>query len=89
MERIDLQRERHAVRQWWRNGEAWDRRTTEIVVGVLRDGRWFVSRCSFAAAEQPGCAYGGRHGEHYARATAGRWMRTIGGIWVQAWRQSG
>jgi hypothetical protein len=83
VERIDLARVRHAERQRWRSGGEWDRRAPKIAVGDLPDGRWYAS-CYDLPDEPPACAYEGRHAEHYARATARRWMRTFGGDWAEA-----
>jgi hypothetical protein len=86
VERVDLGRERHAERQRWRNGGEWDESATKVAVGRLADGRWYVRRysgCSRWPYRGPR-AYTGPHAEHYARGTARRWMRTIGGTWVEA-----
>jgi hypothetical protein len=83
VERIDLGQVRHAERQRWRCGGEWDQRATKIAVGELPDGRWYV-RCYDGLRddrEPLACAY---RGEHYARGTARRWMRTFGGTWVEA-----
>jgi hypothetical protein len=85
VERVDLRRERHAERQRWRNGDEWDERATKIAVGELHDGRWYVRIYAGGIdphTERIGRAYAGPHAEHYARGTARRWMRTIGGTWV-------
>lgn len=85
MERVDLGRELHAERERWRNGGEWDERATKIAVGQLADGRWYVRIYGggiAASDERIGRAYGGPHGEHYARGTARRWRRTIGGDWL-------
>lgn len=85
MERIDLRRIRKAERQRWRNGDEWARYATKIALGVLPDGRWYVRWYDMTGdGAPPGCVYGGQHAEHYARATARRWMRTFGGEWVEA-----
>lgn len=94
MERIDLAQVRHADRQRWRSGDEWDERAAKIAVGVLADGRWYVriyarnaQKC-VGPIDWPGeriaCAYPGEHAEHLARGTARRWMRTVGGNWVEA-----
>lgn len=82
MERVDLTRVRHAERQRWRNGGEWDPAATKIAVGEV-DGGWYV-RWYDMGTEWPGCVYLGPHAEHYARATARRWMRVFGGAWVDA-----
>jgi hypothetical protein len=82
VERVDLAAERHAERQRWRNGGEWDASAAFVAVGELADGRWYArryGRCVIRA-----CSYSGTKAEHYARATARRWMRTIGGEWVAA-----
>jgi hypothetical protein len=86
VERVDLRKVRHAERQRWRSGDEWDRRATKIAVGELPDGRWYV-RCYDGLTPGPeplARVYGPKHGEHYARGTARRWMRTFGGTWVEA-----
>jgi hypothetical protein len=83
MERIDLDRERHTVRQWWHNGDVWDTRTVVVSVGELADGRWFV-RLYGGGFDDGARAYAGPNAEHYARGTARRWMRTVGGTWAEA-----
>lgn len=80
VERIDLGRLPHAQRQRWRNGGEWDETAVKIAVGVLSDGRWYVERYRLGG-EQKTLAYGT---ERLARGTARRWMRTIGGEWVEA-----
>lgn len=82
MERVDLGQERHAERQRWRNGGEWDERAAKVAVGQLNGGRWYVRR--YGGGEQAAKAYAGERAEHYARGTAGRWMRTIGGTWAEA-----
>lgn len=85
MERVDLRHVRHAERQRWRNGGEWDRFAAKIAVGELPGGRWYVRWYDMTGDwAPPGCVYGGRHAEHYARGTARRWMRTFGGEWVEA-----
>jgi hypothetical protein len=87
VERVDLERVRHADRDWWRNGGVWDERAAKILVGVLADGRWYARRYSGGVSrtdEHMAYAYAEPNSEHYARATARRWMRTIGGEWVEA-----
>lgn len=82
MERIDLTVVHSATRQWWRNGDLWDERAVKVIVGEVAGGRWYVRR--YAGGPERVIAYAGPHAEHYARKTAGRWMRTIGGEWVEA-----
>lgn len=84
MERVDLEREPHAERQRWRNGEEWGVETTCVAVGELADGRWYARLYDFSEPDPPACAYLRANGEWYARATARRWMRTVGGSWVEA-----
>jgi hypothetical protein len=81
MERVDLTRVRHAERQRWRNGDEWDPAAVKVAVGEL-DGGWYV-RC-YGGVDEQARAWDGPHAEHYARATARRWMRTFGGEWVEA-----
>jgi len=79
VELVDLECERHAERQRWRNGGEWDERAAKVAVGELPGGRWYVRAYGGLRRAR---AYTGEHAEHYARATARRWMRTIGGDWV-------
>lgn len=79
---MDLEAERHAERARWRNGGEWDERATKIAVGELDRGRWYVRR--YGGGDRAELAYAGPHAEHYARGTARRWMRTIGGAWIDA-----
>lgn len=81
MERVDLRRLRHGERQRWRSGGEWDLNATKIAVGKMADGRWYV-RCYDGPVFEAALAYGPEHGEHYARATARRWMRVFGGEWI-------
>lgn len=87
MERIDLAAVHSAARQRWRNGGEWDPAAAKIVIGEIADGRWYAriydGRGRWPGGRKP-CAYSGPGAEHYARATARRWMRTIGGTWVEA-----
>lgn len=86
VERVDLGLTYPSVRKVWRNGDAWAAKTEEIVLGRLPGGRWYVTsraRC-VPWGSTPGCAYAGPNAEHYARNTARRWMRTVGGTWVEA-----
>lgn len=88
MERIDLVHEYGLTRhQRWRTGWEWGPFCTHVEVGQLRDGRWYAQRYGRAATRrdtQEGAAvYRGSHAEHYARGTARRWMRTIGGEWAE------
>ena len=82
MERVDLRGQRHAERQRWRNGGEWDPGATKIGVGQV-GGDWYV-RWYDGKIEPPACVYSGPAAEHYARATARRWMRTFGGEWAEA-----
>jgi hypothetical protein len=89
VERLDLTRVHGKDRlTTWRN--RWDQGpfVTHVCVGTLDDGRWFAERYGRAASardKREGAAvYAGPHAEHYARATARRWMRTVGGEWVEA-----
>jgi hypothetical protein len=69
VERVDLTRLRKAERQRWRSGDEWDDSAPKIAVGQFTDGRWYVRQYGPATR-----AYG----------TARRWMRTLGGQWVEA-----
>lgn len=85
VERIDLGRHRHAELQRWRNGGEWDRDAVKVAVGTLADGRWYVERYRLGGhVSDRACAYAGPRAEWYARGTARRWMRTVGGEWVGA-----
>jgi hypothetical protein len=86
VERIDLGNSFPQVKCIWRNGDPWGSRTVQIVLGGLPGDRWYVAALGWCApwSELPGCAYAGEHAEHYALATARRWMRTVGGEWVEA-----
>lgn len=87
VERVDLAAERHAERQRWRNGGEWDASTAFVAVGEMADGRWYARRYGRPGGPLAGvcaCSYSRAKAEHYARATARRWMRTIGGEWVEA-----
>lgn len=72
----------------WRHGwdQGWD--ATSVTIGRLADGRWFAQRSGYYASmrdkREGACVYAGRHAEHYARGTAQRWMRTLGGEWAEA-----
>lgn len=83
MERVDLAGERKAERQRWRNGGEWDPAATFVAVGELADGRWYVRRYGHVGRwpYRGPCVY---RAEHYARGTARRWMRSVGGDWVEA-----
>jgi hypothetical protein len=83
MERVDLAHERTAQRQLWRNGDLWDELAIKVAIGELADGRWYVRRYG-SRLGQRAIAYAGPAAEHYARGTAGRWMRTLGGTWAEA-----
>jgi hypothetical protein len=85
MERVDLHAERHAEKQRWRNGGEWDMQATKIAIGTMAGGRWYVRLYDGGMSpigERIGRAYSGPHAEHYARSTARRWRRTIGGEWI-------
>jgi hypothetical protein len=81
VERVDLTRLRKAERQRWRSGDEWDDSAPKIAVGQFTDGRWYVRQYGPATRA---CAYAGEHAEHLAYGTARRWMRTLGGQWVEA-----
>lgn len=81
MERIDLAAVRSAMRQWWTSGDLWDERAPKVLVGEVADRRWYVRR--YAGGPEQVIAYKGENAKHYAEKTAGRWMRTIGGTWVE------
>jgi hypothetical protein len=81
MERVDLAREHSAERQRWRSGDVWDAGAAKVTIGEMSGGRWYV-RVYDGGRPQKAIAYRGPHAEHYARGTARRWMRTIGGAWV-------
>jgi hypothetical protein len=81
VEHVALDGHRHAERQRWRNGDEWDESAAKVAVGELDDGRWYVRRYG---PDVVACAYAGPHAEHYARGTARRWRRTIGGEWTPA-----
>jgi hypothetical protein len=83
VEQVDLARHRHAEQQRWRSGGEWDLRARKVAVGAMADGWWYARWYTVAGAGRA-CAYAGPHAEHYARATARRWMRTFGGEWVEA-----
>lgn len=77
------------TRHWtWRHGWVYGPFVTHVVVGELADGRWFAERYGRAASRRDkregACVYDGPDAEHYAQATAQRWMRTVGGEWVDA-----
>jgi hypothetical protein len=87
MERIYESPMRGAVRQRWRSGGEWDQAAAKVIVGERPDGRWYA-RIYAGSGRWPdrggACAYSGANAEWLARATAARWMRTIGGTWVEA-----
>lgn len=57
----------------------------KVLVGEVADGRWYARRYAGGVTdEQIARVYAGPDAEWYARATARRWMRTIGGEWVEA-----
>ena len=89
MERVDLTRlDGNTRHQTWRRGWVYGPFVTHICVGELADGRWFAERYGRAASRRDlregACVYAGPDAEHYARGTARRWMRTVGGEWVEA-----
>lgn len=87
VERVDLALTPHTERQRWRNGGEWDESAAKVAVGELGDGRWYARIYAGGIppeVERIGRAYSGPHAEHYARATARRWRRTLGGEWVEA-----
>jgi hypothetical protein len=84
VERVDLQSERAVERRRWRNGGEWDEAAAKVAVGELTGGRWYVRMYGAGFLERTACAYAGPYAEHYARGTARRWMRTVGGEWVGA-----
>jgi hypothetical protein len=83
MERVDLQQRRHAERQRWRNGDLWAPSTTCVGIGEVLDGGWYVRRYVVGAAGQDARHWTGPKAEWYARGTARRWMRSIGGTWAE------
>lgn len=89
MERIDLTRVDGKVRHaTWSTRWALGPFATFVCVGELDDGRWFAERYGRGASvrdlREGAPVYAGPNAEHYARGTARRWMRTIGGEWVEA-----
>lgn len=84
MERVDLTQV-HGLdrRARWHNGWQWGPFVTFIEVGQMPDGRWYANRTGRGAnwwdLRKGACVY---DREHYARATARRWMRTVGGEWT-------
>lgn len=77
------------VVQTWRTGWVQGPFTTAVSVGRLADGRWYAERSGRAMSRRDkregACVYGpAERGEHLARATARRWMRTVGGEWAEA-----
>jgi hypothetical protein len=89
VERVDLTqldgKERH---QTWQTRWVYGPFVTHICVGELADGRWFAERYGRGASRRDlregACVYAGKHAKHYALATARRWMRTVGGEWIEA-----
>jgi hypothetical protein len=89
VERIDLTwldgKERY---QTWASRWSLGPFATHVCVGQLADGRWFAERYGRGASRRDlregAAVYSGPHAEHYARGTARRWMRTVGGDWVEA-----
>lgn len=89
MERVDLARVHGKTRhQIWHNGWPLGPFVTHVCVGELADGRWFAERygrnASVRDLREGAAVYAGPNAEWYARATARRWMRTVGGTWVEA-----
>lgn len=95
VERVDLERVRHAERYRWRAGGEWDQHAPKIAVGeLLGGGGWYVRIYAGNTklcvppvrwpAERKGCVYAGPHGRWYATRTARSWMRVLGGEWVEA-----
>ena len=87
VERIFEDPPRGAVRQRWTSGDLWDRAAAKVIVGERTDGRWYA-RIYDGPRRWPdrggACTYSGPKAKGYAEATARRWMRTIGGEWVEA-----
>jgi hypothetical protein len=90
VERVDLVRTYGRTRvRAWRNGWVQSPRVTVVTVGRLADGRWYAERHGRAAnrrdLREGACVYGSDdRGRRLAEGTARRWMRTVGGEWVQA-----
>lgn len=84
MERIDLDHVRHCERQRWRNGDEWASEATFVAVGTLAAGGWYARWYGRGPLRPGACAYEHANAERLARATARRWMRTLGGTWVEA-----
>jgi hypothetical protein len=84
VERIDLTGQLHAEQQRWRNGWEWGPFVVFVAVGQMADGRWYADWYGRARLRRGAAAYAGEHAEWLARRTAGRWMRTVGGTWVEA-----
>jgi hypothetical protein len=82
VERIDLAAVHSACRQRWTSGGLWDYSAVKVLVGEVADGRWYVRR--YDGGPDRAIVYAGPNAEHYARKTAGRWMRTVGGSWIEA-----
>jgi len=74
---------RHAERQRWRNGGEWDQAATFVAVGTVVGG-WYARWYGVGPLRPGACVYAGLGAERLARATARRWMRTVGGTWVEA-----
>ena len=78
---------RGAIRQMWCNGDLWDERAIQVIVGERPDGSWYTrihARTTRWPDRGGACVYSGVKAEWLARGTAGRWMRTVGGEWVEA-----
>jgi hypothetical protein len=85
VELVDLDAVPHAVRALWCTGDLWDPHSTKVEVGELKTGGWYarIWDCpSPRIGVRKTCAYAGPDAEHYAWATARRWMRTVGGEWL-------
>ena len=89
MERVDLAHENgKAPEQSWISGGPQSPFRSTVRVGQLADGRWYAERVGRAASvrdkQQGACVYeSGDRGRYFAVATARRWMRTVGGEWVE------
>jgi hypothetical protein len=77
-------------RSVWVNGDPWSAGTTTVIVGELPEsGSWYARWFGRGPLRPGDCIYTGANAEHYARATARRWMRTVGGVWVEVARTPG
>lgn len=80
---LDVERytERRADRQVWFTTD----RSTTVIFGALPDsGRFYARWFGQGPLRDGDCVYDGPAAEYLARRTARRWMRTIGGEWVEA-----